>query len=199
MHEKLPLDEGGTSAQPNAVGDLAVGASRTVDWPVPRGIVYPPLRSGPSDMEIIMDLASTLAAVQADQKAAGGRVRPGASEASIEATRTALAAKCGAPLPDELAALWRLTDGLDWNGMVLYGTVTAPDGRFWQSIVAANEEWRGDPGNEPLLIVGDTDLDILAMELATGLWLSAGRIGRDRRFNWDRLDRLVAETLSTRL
>jgi hypothetical protein len=61
VHHKLPLDDGGTNAADNlvlirndpfhiaitnaqrsAVGDLAVGASRTVDWPVPRGIVYPP-------------------------------------------------------------------------------------------------------------------------------------------------------------
>ncbi len=61
VHHKLPLDDGGTNAfsnlvlikndpyhigitnvQRQLVGDLTVGASRTVDFPIPNGIVYPP-------------------------------------------------------------------------------------------------------------------------------------------------------------
>ncbi|MDT8759075.1 hypothetical protein MZO42_10230 [Sphingomonas psychrotolerans] len=61
VHHKLPLDDGGTNsfdnlvlikndphhialtnAQRSLVGDLAVGQSRQVDFPVPRGFVYPP-------------------------------------------------------------------------------------------------------------------------------------------------------------
>jgi len=61
VHHKLPLDDGGTNAfdnlvlirndphhigitnaQRELVGDLAVGQSRQVDFPVPRGFVYPP-------------------------------------------------------------------------------------------------------------------------------------------------------------
>jgi len=61
VHHKLPLDDGGTNsfdnlvlirndphhialtnAQRSLVGDLAVGQSRQVDFPIPRGFVYPP-------------------------------------------------------------------------------------------------------------------------------------------------------------
>ena len=61
VHHKLPLDDGGTNsfdnlvlikndphhialtnAQRTLVGDLAVGQSRQVDFPIPRGFVYPP-------------------------------------------------------------------------------------------------------------------------------------------------------------
>ena len=61
VHHKLPLDDGGTNdfsnlvlikndpyhigltnAQRSLVGDLDVGASRVVDFPVPRGSIYPP-------------------------------------------------------------------------------------------------------------------------------------------------------------
>jgi uncharacterized protein len=61
VHHKLPLDDGGTNAfdnlvlikndpyhlaltnaQRSLVGDLAVGGSRQVDFPIPDGIVYPP-------------------------------------------------------------------------------------------------------------------------------------------------------------
>lgn len=61
VHHKLPLDDGGTNsfdnlvlikndphhialtnAQRTLVGDLEVGQSRQVDFPVPRGFVYPP-------------------------------------------------------------------------------------------------------------------------------------------------------------
>ena len=61
VHHKLPLDDGGTNAfsnlvlikndpyhigitnaQRTLVGDLTVGSSRQVDFPVPNGVVYPP-------------------------------------------------------------------------------------------------------------------------------------------------------------
>jgi len=61
VHHKLPLDDGGTNsfdnlvlikndphhialtnAQRTLVGDLTVGQSRQVDFPIPRGFVYPP-------------------------------------------------------------------------------------------------------------------------------------------------------------
>ncbi|TRW18246.1 HNH endonuclease [Glacieibacterium frigidum] len=61
VHHKLPLDDGGTNsfdnlvlikndpshiaitnAQRSLVGDLAVGETRRVDFPVPPGVVYPP-------------------------------------------------------------------------------------------------------------------------------------------------------------
>ena len=61
VHHKLPLDDGGTNsfdnlvlikndphhialtnAQRTLVGDLNVGQSRQVDFPIPRGFVYPP-------------------------------------------------------------------------------------------------------------------------------------------------------------
>lgn len=61
VHHKLPLDDGGTNsfdnlvlikndphhlaltnAQRSLVGDLEVGQSRQVDFPIPRGFVYPP-------------------------------------------------------------------------------------------------------------------------------------------------------------
>ena len=61
VHHKLPLDDGGTNsfdnlvlikndphhlaltnAQRALVGDLTVGQSRQIDFPIPRGFVYPP-------------------------------------------------------------------------------------------------------------------------------------------------------------
>ena len=61
VHHKLPLDDGGTNAfsnpvlirndphhiaisneQRRLVGDLSIGESRQVDFPIPRGFVYPP-------------------------------------------------------------------------------------------------------------------------------------------------------------
>lgn len=61
VHHKLPIDDGGTNsfdnlvlikndphhlaltnAQRTLVGDLTVGQSRQIDFPIPRGFVYPP-------------------------------------------------------------------------------------------------------------------------------------------------------------
>jgi hypothetical protein len=78
----------------------------------------------------------------------------------------------GATLPDAYADLLRREDGVDVDGLVLYGSWQSPDARepggFWQGLVAANMLWREVPGREAYLVLGDSDLYLLTVDLDGG-------------------------------
>ncbi|MDR7115572.1 YrhA family protein [Caulobacter sp. BE254] len=114
--------------------------------------------------------ATLITALEADQ-ATHGEVRQGpASADDINRLRTALHAEFGAVLPQDYALFLRHANGLDYNGLVLYGAtqsqVAPGPGGFWQGLCAANHLWREGPGPENLLILGETDLDLLTVTLA---------------------------------
>jgi hypothetical protein len=106
-------------------------------------------------------------------------VQPGADEAAIAAVRAQLRALFGAELPDAYADLLRREDGVDVDGLVLYGSWQSPDARgpggFWQGLVATNLLWREGPGHEGYLVLGDSDLYLLTVGLDGG-----GPVLRDR-------------------
>jgi hypothetical protein len=69
---------------------------------------------------------------------AGEAVQPGADEAAIATLRARLQTEFGATLPDAYADLLRREDGLDVDGLVLYGSWQSPEagdragsGRGW--------------------------------------------------------------------
>jgi hypothetical protein len=99
-------------------------------------------------------------------------VQPGADETAIAAVRERLRSLFGATLPDAYADLLRREDGVDVDGLVLYGSWQSPDARgpggFWQGLVAANTLWRDAPGREDYLVLGDSDLYLLTVDLDGG-------------------------------
>jgi hypothetical protein len=99
-------------------------------------------------------------------------VQPGADETAIAALRGRLRARFGAALPDAYADLLRREDGVDVDGLVLYGSWQSPDSRgpggFWQGLVATNELWRDVPGREDYLVLGDSDLYLFTVDLDGG-------------------------------
>jgi hypothetical protein len=99
-------------------------------------------------------------------------VQPGADEAAIAVLRERLRSLFGATLPDAYADLLRREDGVDVDGLVLYGSRQSPEergpGGFWQGLVAANTLWREAPGLEDYLVLGDSDLYLLTVDLDGG-------------------------------
>jgi hypothetical protein len=99
-------------------------------------------------------------------------VQPGADEAAIAAVQERLRSLFGATLPDAYADLLRREDGVDVDGLVLYGSWQSPGARgpggFWQGLVAANMLWREVPGLEAYLVLGDSDLYLLTVDLDGG-------------------------------
>lgn len=134
------------------------------------------------------------------QVAVGETVQPGADAARIAACRSALKEQFGATLPDDYAAMLRTSDGVDFDGLVLYGSWQSEDRRgpadFWQGMVAANRLWREGPGHEQYLVLGETDIDLFTVALDGGDAVLRDKVSGDvnERFGSVRegLDRLLA-------
>jgi hypothetical protein len=112
---------------------------------------------------------AVIVAARDAQVAVGEAVQAGADEARIAALRAALQRDFGAALPEDYAALLRRSDGVDFDGLVLYGSwqseaAPGPAG-FWQGLVAANRLWRQGPGHEAYLVLGETDIDLFTVNL----------------------------------
>ena len=128
-----------------------------------------------------------LKTIQSDQLHAKEPVRGAASDEQIATVQKAVIESLGAILPGEYEEFLRLSDGLDYNGLVLYGSTASPEqpdaSGFWQGLVAANQLWRESPENSSLLILGDSDMDLFTVDLNGG--------------NPARRDRVTGETVET--
>ncbi len=105
--------------------------------------------------------------IAADQQRAGEVSQPPAREDGIRALALAMKSEFNAQLPIDFAAFLKQSNGLDYNGLVIYGSDQTPEntgpGGFWQGLIAANQEWRSG-GCHDYLIIGETELDILTVE-----------------------------------
>ncbi len=107
--------------------------------------------------------------VSADQVRYGEAQQGAATPEQVEQVRAEVTARFGAALPPDFARFLALSNGLDYNGVVLYGATqseTAPGANgFWQGLVAANAAWRKGPGHEQYLVLGETDMDLFTVGL----------------------------------
>jgi hypothetical protein len=121
-------------------------------------------------MMIVEDaMSDVIAKVVAEQRGAGEKVQASASDDQISAERTVLRDRFKAELPADYARLLSVVNGVDFNGVVLYGagyTQASPGaGGFWQGIAEANALWREAPGHEAYLVLGESDMDLLTVDL----------------------------------
>lgn len=107
--------------------------------------------------------------IETDQVKHGETSQAAASAEQVAQARDELRARFGAVLPEDYAAFLRRCNGMDYNGMVLYGASQSPDepgaGGFWQGLAAANAQWREGQGHEGYIVLGETDMDLLTVGL----------------------------------
>ena len=116
--------------------------------------------------------------------------------------RAELKAAFGATLPDDYAALLRRSDGVDFDGLVLYGSwqSEATPGRagFWQGLVAANKLWREGPGHERYLLLGETDIDLFTVDLDGSNPVLRDKVSSDVNETFPSVAAAIQRLLSTR-
>lgn len=105
--------------------------------------------------------------IRADQQRHGEPGQGAASVEQIARLRASLIARFGAILPDDYAAFLQLSNGIDHDGLLLYGasqSVEAPGPHhFWQGIAAANAAWREGVGHDAHIVLGETGMDLLTV------------------------------------
>ena len=145
---------------------------------------------------------AVIVAARDAQVAVGEIVQSGADEARIAALRAALQREFGATLPEDYAALLRRSDGVDFDGLVLYGSwqseVTPGPGGFWQGLVAANKLWREGPGHEAYLILGETDIDLFTVGLDGSNPVLRDKVSSDVNETFPSVGAAIQRLLATR-
>ena len=145
---------------------------------------------------------TVIVAARDAQVAVGETVQAGADEARIEALRGALLREFGATLPDEYAALLRRSDGLDFDGLVLYGSwqseATPGPGGFWQGLVATNKLWRHGHGHDGWLVLGETDIDLFTVNLDGSAPVLRDKVSSDVNETFPSVGAAIQSLLATR-
>jgi hypothetical protein len=99
----------------------------------------------------------------------GRHPQPPCSGPAVERLRARAHAELGAAIPDAYAAFLELTNGFEWNGLVVYASETTPmtgyADRFIQGLVEANGIWREYEPHRELLIFGDGDISLYAFNI----------------------------------
>jgi hypothetical protein len=120
-----------------------------------------------SNIAGVSQVEAILQEVVADQVNAGEAVQKPASETDIIALIEAMRLNFAAKLPDDYIQFLKQKNGLDYNGLVIYGSNQSPenrsDGQFWQGLVATNLLWRKDQDLD-YVIIGETEMDILTID-----------------------------------
>ncbi|WP_299406698.1 YrhA family protein [uncultured Roseobacter sp.] len=120
-----------------------------------------------------------LARVGAEQDKAYEPLQGAAAPDQIEALRLEAETRLSARLPDDFLTYLSLSNGTDFNGLILYGANKSPDAPgpagFWQGLVAANLAWREGGDHKDYVILGETGMDLLTVDL-----LGENAVGRDR-------------------
>jgi hypothetical protein len=140
--------------------------------------------------------------VQADQRTAGEPVHDGATVEQLEQLRSQARAVLGVEVPHAFLGFLRESNGLDYNGLVIYDCTSSPQSPsrgFWQGLVAANLAWRENPSLRSVLVLGDSDMDLFAWRPDTGAWLRMDRIAHDRVQTYPSFDALIEDALQARL
>ncbi len=102
-------------------------------------------------------------------------------------------------LPDGYLDFLRLTDGLRYNGLFLYGTdgdgVAGNSRPSKNSFVENNLDWRSYEERNKYLIFGDGDISLYALNLITGRYELQDRPSGSIIEAFDTFDALAAEAL----
>jgi hypothetical protein len=155
---------------------------------------------------LLMTKASTmndiLEAVIADQKRVGEVIQPPTKADALQRLQQAVQTSYNASVPADVLSLLRKAGGIDYNGVVIYGADQSPEkpgpGGFWQGLLVANQLWR--EGSSPdFLIVGETDMDLLTVDLSGAKAATRDKVSHDVNETFDNAGEMIAEVLKRRL
>ncbi len=114
------------------------------------------------DMSQIEDVLSE---IQAEKRDAEETVRPPADEAAIAQLQNDASGQLQVALPEGYIAFLRRSDGIDFNGTVIYGA-TLQDSPYLPDFQKANALF----GNLDYVLYGETGDELFAQHRATGAW-----------------------------
>jgi hypothetical protein len=148
-----------------------------------------------SRRQMDQDIPTLLAAIAEEQAQAGESIAGPAPDQAIAAIDRYVRDRFAMPLPPELARLWALRDGVDFNGMTIYRATTAPLVPYRASLMEVNEAFGAVTGTR-YLFIGEADGDAFVHDRQTGAWHIADRISLDSSASFNSCGGLLRATLA---
>lgn len=152
---------------------------------------------------VISQMDDILQRITADQADAGEACQLPATDAQIDRLIDDLERAFGANLPKAVQAFLMRANGLDYNGLVLYGAsqteAARGPGGFWQGMVPANALWREAVGCENILVIGETDMDLVTVALDGTQPCLRDKISNDETEGFDSVEQMLGALMLTRL
>lgn len=144
-----------------------------------------------------------LTRVAEEQRRFGSEPQPPATEAQIQRVVERASKDLRTELPGDYLHFLRLTNGLDWNGVVIYGAGTNPiaahPDRSIPDIIEMNLNYRDDPRFADLLVLGSNAMDIYNYNISTGRYEIYDEVPHELIEAFPTFDDLMSKALSRSL
>jgi hypothetical protein len=138
-----------------------------------------------------------------EQRRFGNAPQAPSSEAQIERLLERVRAELRTELPREYLDFLRLSNGLDWNGVVLYASETLPivghADRSVAGIVDTNLGFRDDERFHDLLVLGSDGMDLYAHRISTRGYEMYDDVPHELVGSFDTFDELLTRALTRSL
>ncbi len=141
--------------------------------------------------------------IEAIEKKYDELMQPPAPQDEIDDLIKAARINFKATLPDEYLNFLRVRNGLDFDGLVIYGTKTqlaaGYDDRSIEGFVEANEVWYENDDQKRFLFFGDSDISWYCLDRTTGKYEVQDKPSGTVIEVYDDFDSMLATVLKARL
>lgn len=144
-----------------------------------------------------------LARVAEEKRRFGSAPQPPASEDQIQRVVENSRRDLHTDLPDDYLNFLRLSNGVDWNGVVIYGAGRNPIGnhadRSIADIVEMNLNYRDDSRFRDLLVLGSNGMDIYTYRISTDHYEIYDEVPHELIESFPTFDELMSKALTRSL
>jgi hypothetical protein len=141
--------------------------------------------------------------VAEEQRRFGSEPQPPATEDQLQRVVEDGSKELRAELPDDYLQFLQLTNGLDWNGVVIYGAgrnpIAAHPDRSISDIVEMNRNYRDDPRFGDLLVLGSNGMDIYTYRISANRYEIYDEVPHELIETFPTFDELMAKALTRSL
>lgn len=147
-----------------------------------------------------MSLSKVVEKIRSLAAELGEKLEPGASQSEVFELAERVWMEFGVTVPQEYLQFLRIVDGLEYNGLIIYGTKNSTlDPEASQlDLSEMNRIAREVPRVElrDCLLIGETSTGLLAFDGATGCFQYRDRIGVDRVESYPSFELLLTEEIA---
>jgi hypothetical protein len=152
--------------------------------------------------EIRARLAQSLGKVHDRQREYQMFIEPPAESGRVQLLRQATRSELNHDLPEDYVAFLELSDGIDWNGAVVYGTERKAESHerpFLEGFLEANQALRDGEPFRHLLALGESGMELYVYEPQSDKFSIIDRLSVDTYETCDSFDDLLDAILRNRL